>query len=449
MKRKTLYAAIMFCASTALSNALNAPSNLKATPISSTQIRLNWRDNSGNEAGFRVARSFDGTHFSLIASTRANATSYTDSGLTAPRKSWYKIRAFNSSAVSQWTAVVSATMLSDNPTLTATPTKKIIHWGGSNSVSSVVTNHTYIDTLPFDGIVVRFPDYQDCLGPNYVANYSTLYKQIGPMKNVLAHVTHNYVNVLTGASGMVDPFDDWTQTQANFVTLAQVCRDVGLEGIFFDNEEYNVHWWQYPGHCKYANTKTAAQYREQWRLRGTQVMQAIIAQWPQAKILVTLGPNRSVTAVPAGAMFNGDPNWMGGYFFMGLFAGAPVGGHVISGGELYYNRTVTQFSNWKNFFNTALTQSPQSPPLMSSSLYSTWTNNAPLSFGIYDQDRVGTPAMTYSVLQQTIVNAMPYVDEFVWNYSEGLDWLTPGAGSEGNWQNAVWNARRQLGLPPP
>jgi hypothetical protein len=50
--------------------------------ISPTQIRLNWRDNNGNEAGFRVARSPDGKHFSLIASTRANATSYTNSGLT-------------------------------------------------------------------------------------------------------------------------------------------------------------------------------------------------------------------------------------------------------------------------------------------------------------------------------------------------------------------------------
>ena len=90
-------------------------------------------------------------------------------------------------------------------------------------------------------------------------------------------------------------------------------------------------------------------------------------------------------------MFNGDPNWMGGYFFMGLFAGAPVGNHVISGGELYYNRTVTQFSNWKNFFETTLTQPPQSPPLMPSSLYSTWTNNASLSFGIYDQDELVRP----------------------------------------------------------
>ncbi len=35
------------------------------------------------------------------------ATSYSDSGLMAARKSWYRIRAFNSIAVSQWRAVVS------------------------------------------------------------------------------------------------------------------------------------------------------------------------------------------------------------------------------------------------------------------------------------------------------------------------------------------------------
>ena len=349
--------------------------------------------------------------------------------------------------VSAWSNVAGATTFA-----APTSTKKIIHWqtfSNSSRISNVVANHTYIDTLPFDGIIVSFPDYQNCLGPNYVANYTTLYNQISPMKNVLAHVKHNYAVVLTGNSGMVDPFDNWTQTQANFVTLALVCRDAGLEEFVFDNEEYNVHWWQYPSNCRYASTKTASQYREQWRLRGKQVMQAIIAQWPQAKILVTIGPNRSVRAVPPAAMFNGDPNWMGGYFFMGLFAGAPTGNHVISGGELYYNRTVTQFSNWKNFFDTTLTQLPQSPPLIPSSLHSTWTANNSLSFGIYDQDRVGTPAMSPSVLRQTIVNAMPYVDEFVWNYSENLDWLTPGAGSEGNWQNAVWNARSQLGLPPP
>ena len=41
----------------------------------------------------------------------------------------------------------------------------------TSRISNVVANHTYIDTLPFDGIVVSFPDYQNCLGPNYIASY--------------------------------------------------------------------------------------------------------------------------------------------------------------------------------------------------------------------------------------------------------------------------------------
>jgi hypothetical protein len=343
------------------------------------------------------------------------------------------------SVLSPFSGGGSATTLSDN----FTSTKKIIHWQSfSNSVfvSNVVANHTYIDTLPFDGIIVKFPDYQRCLGPNYIANYSTLYNQIGPIKNVLAKVKHNYANVLTGNTGMVDPFDDWTQAQANFVILALVCRDAGLEGIFLDTEEYNVHWWRYPNDCKYASTKTVSQYQEQWRLRGTQVMQAIIAQWPQAKIVFPIDPFYSSSRF-------GGPNWLGGFFAMGMFAAAP--GHMINGGERYQERTAGDFSNWLNFMKVTLTQPPNSPPLIPSGLTSTWQSQMNQSFGIYDQDKYGTPVMSYSVLQSTIVNAMPYANEFVWNYSGNLDWLTPGAGSGGNWQNAVWNARRQLGLPSP
>jgi len=76
---------------------------------------------------------------------------------------------------------------------------------------------------------------------------------------------------------------------------------------------------------------------------------------------------------------------------MGLFAGAPLGNHVI-----FWWRTLLQPNRYpvfklEKFLDTTLTQSPQSPRLMPSNVYSTWTNNAPLSFGIYDQDRVGTP----------------------------------------------------------
>ena len=111
------------------------------------------------------------------------------------------------------------------------------------------------------------------------------------MKNFCPMSSTTTQCVLIGNSGMVDPFDNWTQTQ-RMGQSGQGLPGCGTGRIFYDNEEYNVHMWQYPNDCKYASSKTAAQYQEQWRLRGTQVMQAIIAQWPQAKILVTIGPNR-------------------------------------------------------------------------------------------------------------------------------------------------------------
>jgi hypothetical protein len=331
-----------------------------------------------------------------------------------------------------------------------TQSKRIIHWGTGTSpqVANVVTNKTYIDTLPFDGIVVRFPSYQDVVKPGYVANYTALYAEIGPMKDLLTKVKYNYIDMLTGNQGLVDPFDDWTQTIANFVTIAKVCRDAGLQGIFLDTEEYNVHWWQYPTDVVYAGSKTAAEYQEQWRLRGAQTMQAIIAEWPQGQIVFPVGPWRSVSATPAGAPFGGSPNWLGGYFFMGMWAVSP--GKVIDGGELYYNRTATNFSDWRTFARVTLTQSPQSPPLIQpSSLYSSWTNTSKMSFGIFTEDTSGTPAMSSSVLQTTIVNAMPSADEFVWTYGGTPDFLAPAGGSVGAWQNAVSAARTTLGLPPP
>lgn len=44
----------MLCYSTTLSNALNAPSNLKATALSASRINLRWTDNAEFESGFKA-----------------------------------------------------------------------------------------------------------------------------------------------------------------------------------------------------------------------------------------------------------------------------------------------------------------------------------------------------------------------------------------------------------
>src|SRR5207253_1053764 len=46
--------------------SVNAPSNLSATAVSSTQINLGWTDNATNETGFEIERSVGGGSFNSL-----------------------------------------------------------------------------------------------------------------------------------------------------------------------------------------------------------------------------------------------------------------------------------------------------------------------------------------------------------------------------------------------
>ncbi len=73
-----------------------APSNTNATAASPSQMNVSWQDNSTNETGFEVHRSVTGPSgsFALLASLSANATTYSNTGLTASTQYCYKIRSF-------------------------------------------------------------------------------------------------------------------------------------------------------------------------------------------------------------------------------------------------------------------------------------------------------------------------------------------------------------------
>jgi len=75
-----------------------APTSLTATATGGTTIDVGWTDNSGNETGFRVQRKEGaaGT-YSTVATRPANATSYSDSGLSLSTTYYYRVVAFNGS----------------------------------------------------------------------------------------------------------------------------------------------------------------------------------------------------------------------------------------------------------------------------------------------------------------------------------------------------------------
>ncbi len=105
-------------ASTRSCPAPDAPTNLTAQVVSPTQIDLSWADNSDNESDFRIERLPGGSSsWSQIATVDANATTYSNTGLSCGTSYSYRVRAHRSSdnKFSDYTASVSAKTLACAP----------------------------------------------------------------------------------------------------------------------------------------------------------------------------------------------------------------------------------------------------------------------------------------------------------------------------------------------
>lgn len=92
-----------------------APTNLQGQALSTTRIDLTWTDNATNETGYTVERAPDnagtaGT-FVSVASLAAGATAYSNTGLNANTRYWYRVRAVNATDVSAYSSSLSVTTL--------------------------------------------------------------------------------------------------------------------------------------------------------------------------------------------------------------------------------------------------------------------------------------------------------------------------------------------------
>ena len=88
-------------------STLGRPTNLAIATTSTTQLDLTWTDNASGESGYEVWRSSAvESGYTLITTTAANATSYSDTGLSADTQYYYRIRATDGTYGGQWSLIV-------------------------------------------------------------------------------------------------------------------------------------------------------------------------------------------------------------------------------------------------------------------------------------------------------------------------------------------------------
>jgi hypothetical protein len=124
-----------------------APQSLVASASSPTQVNLIWQDTSTVEDGFQIERrGGSSADFSQIGVISSNTTSYADATVQSNTAYAYRVRAFNSTGTSSYTAEASVITPAVTPALSV----------GTNDLPEATVNVPYSRTLVANG---GRPDY--------------------------------------------------------------------------------------------------------------------------------------------------------------------------------------------------------------------------------------------------------------------------------------------------
>lgn len=124
-----------------------APQSLVANASSPTQVNLVWQDTSTVEDGFQIERrGGSSADFSQIAVVTANTTTYSDQSALTNTAYAYRVRAFNSSGTSSYSAEASVITPTVAPTLSV----------GTSDLPQATVGVLYSHTLVANG---GRPDY--------------------------------------------------------------------------------------------------------------------------------------------------------------------------------------------------------------------------------------------------------------------------------------------------
>lgn len=310
---------------------------------------------------------------------------------------------------------------------------------------AILENRAYIETLPFEGMVINIPASWNAMSPGAVVDGADVRAWLLPLADFNAD-KFNYLVIENDKPG--DLFDDaaWAQAVENWRIIAVVAAETGFRGILFDNEEYQLHWDNFPDDvAPEGHARGVAAYQAQAQLRGTQIMQAIAAAFPAAQVAVAHGPYLSVPegpGRPAGIALQAggwDDQELMGPFFTGLVAGAAAGATVIDAGEIYALRSAAEFAQSFAYRDALgpLIAWPTAPDVVAN-----WSARVEAGHMIYTNTYPDGFTQTPATLTATLQNALPHSEGAVFVFTEAahVDFFTPGSGAEA-WIAAVAAAR--------
>ena len=321
-------------------------------------------------------------------------------------------------------------------------------WYGNTipTPSYIAENFGFLETLPFNGLVVyvRNPSLTINASQGVMSKVAISYAEIStalnPIKNLpFSRLRDNFAYVV--GNSPPDFFDDWTIPIGNFANLARALKHAGLKGIFLDNEQYSffTHWAEYPGAVAYPATPLD-EYEAQARLRGKQVMEAMVAEFPGIVMLSLHGPYVSEPDAPWQLCFPEaiPQNALMGPFFSGFYQGRGASATIVDGGEFYGLRTASDFTGNALWRKNDFASDTVDCSFLPAADRVTWSSTIKVGFGVYDLPFGGID-MNPHIMTSTLRYALDNADRYAWFYTEGMTFLRPESqgGAPEVWVNAV------------
>jgi hypothetical protein len=296
---------------------------------------------------------------------------------------------------------------------------------------AVIANHLdYIESLPFDGMFINSVSGWNLMNGQPVS-YDSIYSEFSVLKGAFKKFKNNFISVFIYYPG--DLWDDkaWGITAQNFANIAKVARTLGFKGIIFDNEEYRSPKWLNYGQ-DYRNPKyDLQQHGNKASQRGKEIMEAMIAVYPEIEVMHMHGPylsepNYRIPKVNLEQAGSWDNQELMGPFFVGMVLGKGPNASVIDGGEQYQYRTEKDFKDSYDLRKYEIASEETNSWFIPVSLRRIWPNQVEISFGVYNKMWIPKYPMNPEIMKSTLINALKNTDRFVWYYTEEESWLEPG-----------------------
>jgi len=337
---------------------------------------------------------------------------------------------------------------------TTAKTKKIIEWGFDQpDTNKLRYNIARMEQAPFDGVVLAAYGLDSAQQPLNLAwkcwsrQAFTREEFAGAVANLKAthfvKFTDNFLR-LNVTPGDVDWFDDagWAAICNNAGIAGWICSEGGLKGIMFDTEQYDkknrpFSWSELPAHEQHS----FEQYRDQARLRGKEFGVALTKSKANLTILMTYADSYQVLLENAPQPYSTlgllPP------FIDGMLDGtSPQTTFVDALEPAYGAKDSATLLKLKGAVAAAgkFSLTPDVYRARMSVGFGLWLDKGWAENG-WDPARIEKNYFQPDVFETALASAMNLSDQYVWIYSEKIDWWK-GIGVSPLYTRAIEQARK-------